>query len=161
MEDTFLEIYNLYKNDIYRLAYSYTKNFSDADDILQNTFIKLYNHNDILSKGKIEIKKWLIKIAINECKSLLLSSWYKRIISLTEKEENIFHTERKDNDVLNALWQLNKKYRLIIYLYYYEGYKAKEISEILNLSETNIQTILLRARKELKSILKEEWYYEE
>ena len=155
MDKKFIRIFNLYKNDIYRLAYSYTKNISDSDDITQNTFIKLYNHIDILHNQDQDIKKWLIKVAINECKTFLLSSWKKKIIAFTEKEENTLSTTLPNNDLLEAILQLPKKYRTIIFLYYYEDYKIKEISEILNLSVTNIQTILSRARKKLKEILKE------
>ena len=155
MDKKFIRIFNLYKNDIYRLAYSYTKNISDSDDITQNTFIKLYNHIDILHNQDQDIKKWLIKVAINECKTFLLSSWKKKNIAFTEKEENTLSTTLPNNDLLEAILQLPKKYRTIIFLYYYEDYKIKEISEILNLSVTNIQTILSRARKKLKEILKE------
>lgn len=155
MDKQFIRVFDLYKNDIYRLVYSYTKNKSDSDDITQNTFIKLYNHNEILSSQDKDIKKWLIKVAINECKTFLLSSWKKKIIAFTEKEENILSTTLPDNYLLEAILQLPKKYRTIIFLYYYEDYKIKEIAEILNLSVTNIQTILSRARKKLKEILKE------
>ncbi|MBQ7031964.1 MAG: sigma-70 family RNA polymerase sigma factor, partial [Bacilli bacterium] len=92
---------------------------------------------------------------INECKTFLLSSWKKKIIAFTEKEENTLSTTLPDNYLLEAILQLPKKYRTIIFLYYYENYKIKEISEILNISVTNIQTILSRARKKLKEILKE------
>ena len=154
MDKQFVRIFHLYKNDIYRLAYSYTKNISDSDDITQSTFIKLYNHYEMLDNKDQDIKKWLIKVAINECKTFLLSSWKKKIIAFTEKEENISSTTLPNNDILEAILQLPKKYRTIIFLYYYEEYKIKEIAEILNLSVTNIQ-ILSRAREKLKEILKE------
>ena len=57
LDNQFIRIFNLCKNDIYRLAYSYTKNISDSDDITQNTFIKLYNHLDILNNNDQDIKK--------------------------------------------------------------------------------------------------------
>lgn len=156
MDDKFVRVFNLYKNDIYRLSYSYTKNISDSDDIVQNVFIKLYKKQELLTKKEEEIKKWLIRITINECKTILLSSWKKKIISLTDKEENI-KSEITSNEILDAVLQLPKKYRIVTFLYYYENYKIKEISEILKISETNIQTRLQRARKQLKEILKEVW----
>ena len=79
----------------------------------------------------------------------------KKIIAFTKKEENILSTTLPNNDLLEAILQLPKKYRTIIFLYYYENYKIKEISDILNISVTNIQAILSRARKKLKEILKE------
>ena len=159
MDDEFIRIFNLYKNDIYRLSYSYTKNISDSDDVVQNTFIKLYKNNELLEKSDKEIKKWLIRVAINECKNLILSSWKKKITALTDREENI--GEKVDhNEILDAVFKLPKKYRIVLYLYYYEGYKVKEISSILKISESNIQVRLLRARKQLKEILKETYNYE-
>ena len=155
MDKQFIRVFDLYKNDIYRLVYSYTKNKSDSDDITQNTFIKLYNHNEILRRQDEDIKRWLIKVAINECKTFLLSSWKKKIIAFVEKQENTLSITLPNNDLLEAILQLPKRYRIIIFLYYYEDYKIKEISEMLNLSITNIQTLLSRARKKLKENLKE------
>ena len=154
MDNQFLRIFNLYKNDIYRLAYSITKNTYDTDDIVQTVFIKLYN-NKIINKDDKEIKRWLIKVTINECKTIFLSSWKRRIVSLTEKHENIKYEKDNDN-LLNEINKLSKKERIVIFLYYYEGYKVKEIANLLEKSETNIQTILYRARKSLKDILEEE-----
>lgn len=154
MDNQFLRIFNLYKNDIYRLAYSITKNTYDTDDIVQTVFIKLYN-NKIINKDDKEIKRWLIKVTINECKTIFLSSWKRRIVSLTEKHENIKYEKDNDN-LLNEINKLSKKERIVIFLYYYEGYKVKEIANLLGKSETNIQTILYRARKSLKDILEED-----
>ena len=156
LEQKFIRIFNLFKNDVYRLSYSYTKNISDSDDITQNVFVKLYKHNEILKLDNISIKKWLFKVTINECKTLLLSSWKKKIIPFTEKEENTLYTKINDNNVLEKVMQLPKKYRLVIFLYYYENYSIKEISEILNLTVTNVQTIASRARNKLKEIIVED-----
>lgn len=156
MEQEFIRIFNLFKNDVYRLTYSYTNNISDSDDITQNVFVKLYKHSEVLELDDISIKKWLFKVAINECKTLLLSSWRKKIIPFTEKEENILYAKINDNSVLEGVMQLPKKYRLVIFLYYYENYNIKEISEILNLTVTNVQTILYRARDKLKKIIRED-----
>ena len=156
MEKQFIRIFNLFKNDIYRLAYSYTKNISDSDDITQNVFVKLYKHNEVLELDDISIKKWLFKVAINDCKTLLLSSWKKKITPFAEKEENTLYAKVNDNKILDQVMQLSKKYRLVIFLYYYENYSIKEISEILNTTVTNVQTMLSRAREKLKKIIRED-----
>ena len=156
MEKQFIRIFNLFKNDVYRLSYSYTKNISDSDDITQNVFVKLYKHNEVLELDDISIKKWLFKVTINECKSLLLSSWKKKIIPFTEKEEHTLYAKVNENSILEQVMQLPKKYRLVIFLYYYENYKTKEISEILNITITNVQTMLSRAREKLKKIIRED-----
>lgn len=153
MDKEFIDLFNLYKNDIYRLAFSYTGNYSDADDITQSVFIKLYKNINKFD-NEISVKKWLIKVSINECKSLFLSSWYKRIIPLSEKEDIIY--ENKDDNILEGLLQLPRKYRLVIYFYYYEEYKIKEISKMLKMNENTVKTNLRRAKEMLKKILKEE-----
>ena len=150
MEERFLELFNLYKNDIYRFIYSYTKNLYDADDILQSVFIKLCKHQN---KSNDEIKKWLIKVSINECKNLFLSFWRKNVSF--DYNDNISYSNQNDN-IMPFILKLPTKYRTIIFLYYYEGYKIDEIAHILNLSSTNIQTILYRAREKLKEMLKED-----
>ncbi len=154
MDEEFIYLFNLFKNDIYRLAYSYTNNISYSDDITQSVFIKLYRKMDKFDSD-ISVKKWLIKVTINECKSLFLSSWYKRITSITDKENNI-SIDLKDNDILSCIMELPKKYKLVIYLYYYENYKIKEIAEVLKMNENTVKTNLSRARDMLRNILKEE-----
>lgn len=157
MDKAFLIIFEKFKDDIFRLAYSYTKNIADTEDITQSVFIKLYNHKNILEKQEIEIKKWLVCVTINECKSLFNSFWRKKIFLLKQEDEDNIISSSKDDNVLSEILLLPKKYRLVIYLYYYENYKIKEMAKILNLTETNIQTMLSRARNMLKEKLKEEW----
>lgn len=159
MNMEFIDIFNLYKDDIFRLVYSYTKNYADTCDITQNVFIKLYkNINKFTNMNTTkDIKKWLIRVTINECKSLFISPWKRKIVSFNNEEENKQYIKTLDSDLLQIVFELPKIDRIIIYLYYYEGYKIKEISSIIHLSETAIQTRLLRARKKLKELLKEEY----
>lgn len=154
MDKEFIYIFNLFKNDIYRLAYSYMGNYSDADDVTQSVFIKLYKKMNTLDSTE-SIKKWLIKVTINECKTLFVSSWYKKIVPLSSKEENISKIENSNN-ILDSIMELPKKYRIVIYLYYYENYKIKEIASMLRMNENTVKTQLKRAKDMLKDILKEE-----
>lgn len=156
MDKEYVEAFKLFKNDIFRLAFSYTKNIADAEDITQEVFVKLYN-NFYLFKNEEHLKKWLIRVTINQCKTLFLSAWKRKTLSLTEKEENITKdiSNEKDNNILETIFKLPKKYRLVVHLYYYEDYKISEIAEILNIKETTIQTRLSRARTMLKEIIKE------
>lgn len=157
MDDKYIELFHLYKNDIYRLSFSYTKSLTDADDITQNVFVKLFKHPEILELDLIESKKWLIRVTINECKTFLLSSWKKKIFPISDDIDKVCDGNQDSNDILSTVLSLPKKYRLLVYLYYYEGYKIKEISSLIHLSETNVQTRLSRARGMLREILKGEW----
>ena len=154
MNQEFLDIFNLYKNDVFRLAYSYTKNVADAEDIAQKVFIKLYKNLPQI-KDCDSLKKWCFRVAINECKDLSLSAWKKKIFPITPiiENDNVLEKVTEKNEVLDAIEKLPKKERSLIYLYYYEEYKIKEIAEILNVKETTIQTRLARAREKLKTIL--------
>lgn len=161
MDNLFLDIFQKYKDDVFRLSYSYTKMVADAEDITQSVFIKLYKQKELLTRQEEEIKKWLVRVIINECKSLYNSFWKRKTFSFNQEDENKIVTNTQNNDVLVEVLSLPKKYRIVIYLYYYENYKLKEISKILNLSETNVQTILFRARRMLKEKLKDGWFCEE
>lgn len=161
MDNLFLDIFQKYKDDVFRLSYSYTKMVADAEDITQSVFIKLYKQKELLTRQEEEIKKWLVRVTINECKSLYNSFWKRKTFSFKQEDENKIVSNTQNNDVLVEVLSLPKKYRIVIYLYYYENYKLKEISKILNLSETNVQTILFRARRMLKEKLKDGWFCEE
>ncbi len=151
----FDSIYEQYKNMVYRLAISYLKNTIDAEDIVQNVFLKLHKN-----LGKIDseeyLKNWLIKVTINECKTNLLSFYKRKVRLFRNDEEERIKDNTKDNEVLNSLFLLPKQDRLIIHLYYYENYKVKEIAKILNMKENAVKQRLFRDREKLRDILKEE-----
>lgn len=155
MEDIFRKNYYKYKNDVFRLAYSYTKRISDAEDIMQNVFMKYYNNINILNDADY-LKKWLFKVTVNECKNYKLSIWKRIVFPIDENEKDLFSYDKEFIDVRDCIFALPSKYRMIIYLYYYQGYKVKEIAEILNKNKSTIQTNLNRAREMLKEKLKGE-----
>ena len=155
MNPEFDDIYEKYKNNIYHLALSYTKNQYDAEDIVQNVFIKLHKN---LAKllNEAHIKNWLIKVTINDCKTYILSSWCKKVrLFQDQEEENITFTYQND-ELLSTIFELPKKDRLIIHLYYYEGYSIQEIGKLLKIKKNAVKQRVRRAREKLKHILKED-----
>jgi len=142
-----------YSNMVYRLAYFYTNSKYDADDIYQEVFLK-YLQNKKQFENEEHKKAWLIKVTINSCKKLWLSSW-KRKITFLNDDEIKFEME-EDIGLYNEIKKLPKKYRAVIHLFYYEQYSVKDISKILNQKESTIRTWLTRARKLLKNQIKEE-----
>jgi len=105
-----------------------------------------------------ETKKYLFKIAVNESKRLLLTPWRKRKISLDDME-NILEDKKSyksDENLIYVLSELKSIYRFPLYLYFYEGYNIKEISEILKISEPAVKVRLLRGKEKLKLKLKGE-----
>jgi RNA polymerase sigma-70 factor (ECF subfamily) len=142
---------------VFRIAFGYTKNVHDADDIAQEVFLKLFK-TDVEFASDENVKAWLIRVTINQSKSLLRSVWKTRRGDLTE----FMAAEDSLSDDCYGLYEyvkdLKPKYRTIIYLYYYEQYSVKEIAEILKIRETTVTTQLSRARSQLKEILLEEGF---
>lgn len=150
------ELFELYKNDIYRLAFSYTLNWQDSEDILQIVFIKFYKRVGSLTLSNEEVKKYLFKITVNESKRLLLTPWRKRRIIIDDFERTLEDTKNIKSDLINILSELNSIYRFPLFLYYYEGYSIKEISKILNVSESAVKARLTRGKEKLKLKMKGE-----
>jgi len=149
-----------YADSVYRVAYSYTYTKADAEDVLQNVFLKLFQSRQSFNSEE-HLKQWLIRVAVNECHNLHRSFWKRNIIHMEEIEKPAqdFLTDN-EIDLHNALLQLPSEYRVIIHMYYYEGYKTKEISKILKIKEATVRTRLARGRERLRELLKEEWAYE-
>lgn len=148
-----------YADSVYRVAFSYTYLKADAEDVLQNVFLKLFQAKKHFNSEE-HLKQWLIRVTVNECHNLHRSSW-KKNISFEEIEKSVQASLPDDNiDLHNALLKLPGDYRIIIHMYYYEGYKTKEIAKILHLKEATVRTKLARGRERLKELLKEDWAYE-
>lgn len=143
-----------YLDMVYRIAFSCLKSKSDAEDITQNVMIKLYKSKRSFDSEE-HIKFWLIRVTINESNDLCSSFWHKRVVSI-ENNTIQFQTPEQSN-LYYAVMELPVKYRTVVHLYYYEDYTIKEISKILNLSETAVQTQLMRAREKLKDTLSGGW----
>ncbi len=163
------KIVTKYIDTVYRIAISHTKDAQDADDVVQQTFVKLLT-NKVNFTDEEHIKHWLIRVCINECNSLFSSFWRKNVnlYEYSLQEENVTtqsyepsFTLQEDSEVYEAVKILPVKCRIVVYLFYYEGYSTKEIAEIIHVREATVRTRLVRARKMLKEVLKEAWEYEE
>lgn len=149
-------VINTYQDMIYRIALTYCKNSNDAKDVTQDVFLKYYV-STVHFESDEHIKAWLIKVAINQCKKLLISPWFQRTQPL---DENISFNEQSNADLFNVIMKLPKSYRIVIHLFYYEGYSTKDIATMLNKKETTVRSSLLRARKKLKTMLEEDMFNE-
>ena len=154
--EDYARIVQTHMDTIYRIAVSYTKTPSDADDIVQQTFVKLLTKKTVFTDSEHE-KRWLIRVCINECNSFFSSFWRKNVNSIDSLESEPVFSEPKDTDLYEAIRQLPPKCRSVIYLFYYEGYSTEEIADILHMKEATVRTRLVRARKLLKEQLKEAW----
>lgn len=143
---------------LYLIALSFTKNHYDAEDILQNIFLKLWKYEKAFENNE-HIDKWLTRVCVNESKNHLKLSFRKNNFLEDEKELYTFDSIR-DVDVFNAVMSLPKKERITVHMFYYEDMSVKDISCLLNVKESAVKTRLNRARNKLREILGDEWIYE-
>ena len=143
-----------YMDTIYRVAYSWTKNSDDANDVTQDVLIQLYKTTKEFESDS-HVKNWLIKVTVNQCKMLFRSTWSK-MEDIGEYADTLGFEEKSHLDLVQAVMNLDKKYRVPLLLFYYEGYSTAEIASILGIPEKTVSTRLFRAKARLKDDLKEE-----
>ncbi len=148
-----------YLKMVYRISFHYFGNREDAEDVSQDVFIKLYS-SKISTKNDEEIKAWLIRVTTNTCHSYFRNPFRRKRIDIDENEiADIVDTGSSEQDIVNrkvvmdAVMSLPEHYRIIVYLFYYEEYSIGQISNILRIKETTIQTRLSRAREKLRNVL--------
>ena len=144
----------LYADVVYRVALSYAKTKEDAEDVLQNVFLKLLTKR-VKFEDDEHIRKWLIRVAVNECNSLWSSFWRKNVEYIDRMEEGITFQNADYSDLYDAIKVLPAKLRIVLHLFYYEGYRTKESADLLHIREATVRSRLTRARKLLKSQLGE------
>lgn len=142
-----------YIDTVYRVALNYIKSPSDADDITQNVFLKLLQEKKPFDSDD-HVKHWLIRVTVNECKNLVRSRWW-RAESIEEYAGQLVFDNQAQSDLFHMVMALPRKYRLPIYLHYYEGYSTQEIGQLLKLPKNTVCTQLKRGRELLKESLQE------
>lgn len=150
-EEVFEQKARTYGDTIFRVAYHAVKNRQEAEDVAQTVLLKLYLHQDSF-EDEDHLKHWLLRVTVNESRKVLRSAWRRRTIPL-EGWDGPTEESEKDGTVLEAVMALEAKYRLPIYLYYYEDCSVKEVAQILRTNPSTIQTRMQRARDKLKIAL--------
>lgn len=150
------QVIERYKDVLFRIAYNICRSEADADDAVQDCFIKY--HNQLMDFDSEEhIKAWLIRVTINLSKNLISSFWHRNTVNWEEYMESMPFEDAHDSDLFRVVMEMPQKYRIPIHLFYYEDYSIKEIAEIINCPENTVKSQLNRGRKLLKKALKEEW----
>ena len=146
-----------YGNSILRLAYTYLHNYSDAEEVVQDTLIQFLRTTPQLTGTEHE-KAWLLHVAANLSKNRIA---YNKVRAADELSETLAAEEREDlSFVWDAVKQLPQVYRETVHLYYEEGYATAEIAHILGRKESTVRSDLRRARAQLKDMLKEVYDFE-
>ena len=142
-----------YIDTVFRVAFNYIKSAADAEDITQNVFLKLLKE-DKPFESEEHVKRWLIRVAINECKNLTKARWWRQA-SYEDYAATLSFDNPAHSDLFYAVMELPKKYRLPIYLHYYEEYSTQEIAEILKEPKNTVCAQLRRGRELLRKSLQE------
>lgn len=145
------EIYNRHVDTVYRVCFSFMKNEADTEDIVQETFLKLITSEKQFQSESHE-KAWLIVTACNTCKDAL-KHWRRRVENIDDYPSIEAASPLEGDGMLHAVFALPVKYKEVVYLHYYEGYRISEIAKMLHCSDAAVRNRLLRARKFLKKYL--------
>jgi len=149
MQNNVKDVIEKYSDMVYRIALTRSGTIENAEDIFQEVFIKFSEKNLSFNNEEHE-KAWFIRVTINLSKNINKSAWNRRVITL---DESITFENKEETNVFSIVSELPQNYKTVIYLSYYEGYKVKEIAEIMNKREGTIKTWLYRAREILKQKL--------
>ncbi|WP_041808134.1 sigma-70 family RNA polymerase sigma factor [Evansella cellulosilytica] len=161
MDDVFLEVLiNQYYEALVNVSYTYVKNWSTAEDIVQDVFIKILNSYHLF-ENRSSIKTWLYKITMNKSKDYLRKTYFKRVVIMgvidrliTDRtpEDNIIQ-KSMDKELAECIFILPIKYREVIILFYYEDLSLTEMGELLGENVSTLKSRLQRARRRLKEVL--------
>lgn len=144
------EVMGRYETMVFRLAYSYTRSRSDAQDLCQEVFLRYYCRRPIFTSEEHR-RAWLLRVTVNRCKSHLSSWWVRRTVPL---DDRISMPEPEYLELDEALRRLPEKDRLVIHLFYYEDCSTREIAKLTHSTEGAVRTRLTRARQQLGRFLK-------
>ncbi|MBR5112446.1 MAG: sigma-70 family RNA polymerase sigma factor [Clostridia bacterium] len=145
-----------YKQPLFAAAFGVCRNADDADDAVQDAFIKYYQSDKEFDDEK-HLRAWLIKVTVNRSKDIISSFWKRNRVSWEDYMETVTFEMPEDRDLFSAVMKLDDKYRTVIHLFYYEEYSVKEIADILGSRESTVKSQLSRGRLQLKMMLSEDW----
>ena len=138
---------------VYRIALNYFRTPADAEDAAQTVMLRLWQ-TDTQFADDGHLRRWLVRVTLNACRDVSRSPWRRRTVPLEECREPAFEDPGRQR-LYEEVMALPAKYRLPLYLYYYEGYAVAEVGELLGLKTSTVQTRLARAREKLKRQLEE------
>ncbi len=150
-----------YGNDVLKTAYSFVRDREAAKDLFQETFIKA-NYNLDKFRGDSSIKTWLIRITVNVCKDYLKSAYQKKVVPMTQVEEDSLRVEDdyeqietadRDEQIRKAVNSLPENYREVVLCVYFREMSVADTSASLGVPEGTVKSRLARAREVLKSKL--------
>lgn len=153
-EETFLNnAMNAHGDSVYRLAVCRMQDTSDAEDVFQDVFLHLLEEKEAEQWSPEHLKAWLLRVTINRCHNLARGRIRRRALSLEDVPELTSEATENDDELWEALARLPVKYRVVIFLYYVEGYKTEEIARLVECPDATVRSRLHRARQKLKKMI--------
>ena len=146
------ELVSKYENMLYRVALSHTGIREDAEDMVQETFLRWLTARPEFENEEHE-KAWLLRVIINLCNNLVKKRGRRGEIELLD----IYPAKtEEEQELMELVMKLPPNHRDAIYLFYYEGYSTKEIAEIMDAEESTVRSWMLRGRRQQKGWLEDE-----
>lgn len=152
-DDEIKEVVEIYSSMIFRVSYCILGNRDDAEDAVQETLLRYLTKSPEFSSEEHR-KAWLIKVSANISKNMMMFRLRREAVSIDEVKSIGIH--ENDYEIFELIMNLPAKYKIVMTLYYIEGYKSKEIAEIIDISEEAVRKRLQKGREMLKKIFESE-----
>ena len=159
-EEEIERIVHSYSTMLLRFSMHHVKEEAQAQDIVQNVFMKYMEKQPVFIDEEHE-KAWLLRVASNMCKDYLGHWWNRKRNHLTVNDTQFIEKAKTTSSVLDEVRKLSFHQRNAVFLFYFEGYSMKEIAQIFHVKEGTVSSWLTRARKQLRKQMEEEVLYDE
>ena len=150
--EEFEDLYSRRADMVYRICYMHLKNRQDAEDTTQTVFLK-YLRKPVSFRDLEHEKAWFIVTSRNCSRDVLRSFWRSRRVDINSVEDAPYWDNADSKEAMNSILSLPHKYKIVMYMYYYEGYDSKDIASMLNRNESTVRTQLSKGRQLLKVML--------
>ncbi len=157
-DEEITRVYEKFVDTVYRVCFMMLKNSAETEDATQNVFIKYMRDKTVFETDE-HLKAWFIVTAKNECKNMLKHWFRSKRNNMEDVPEASYVEDDSKTELLEKVFSLDEKFRMPIYLYYYEGYSTTEISEMLNINHSTLRTYMAKGRSKLKLLLEENYEY--
>ncbi len=157
VEETFSRLVSEYQRQLLHMCAMMLHDDAAAEDVVQETFLKAYRALPQF-RGECSEKTWLMRIAMNTCRDMTRTAWFRhtdRRITPEEMQLPSQETTQDDDkeELAQAIKKLPRKYRDVLLLYYYQDMNQEEVAQALNTSPSTISKRLKRARDKLRTLL--------
>jgi len=159
-EEGLEQVFERYGDMLFRLCLVILGTRQEAEDAVQETFIKYLKKRPSFNEAEHE-KAWLMRVASNKCKDILRFNSRHAHADIDQMKEYLPYEQEKSTGILEEVMKLKPKYRQIVVLHHVEGYKVKEISEILGITASAVKKRLQYARDILRIRIKADGGYNE